>query len=266
MINIPYRCLTLLLLITGGPFNSLCIASSLSTQLYVVPFPSLLENNCDGSLNHPYSSLQQALDHIERDYHGGVLSTQRRIINLYPTHHFVDTIRLRQAHSNIRITTMSAIDIAFYEELVSREQTHRRLQSASISGGIPVTGWTQVSGNTYSATVPSSIFVNQLFVNNQRVVRSRVPMNHSEYLQYAAPLNDSTKVRYGFQYMPGQFDYKSLTDAMVVIYHSWTESHHYIDRLIKTNNTILFSNPSESCQLEHSLHSRRATILYRKSL
>jgi parallel beta-helix repeat protein len=45
--------------------------------------------------------------------------------------------------------------------------------------------------------------------------------------------------------MPGQFDYKSLTDAMVVIYHSWTESHHYIDRLITANNTVLFTNPSQ---------------------
>jgi hypothetical protein len=50
--------------------------------------------------------------------------------------------------------------------------------------------------------------------------------------------------RYGFQYVPGQFDYKSLVDAMVVIYHSWTESHHYIDHLIPENNTVIFSNPS----------------------
>ncbi len=31
---------------------------------------------------------------------------------------------------------------------------------------------------------------------------------------------------------------------MVVVYHSYTESHHYIDRLITTNNTVLFTNPS----------------------
>jgi hypothetical protein len=109
---------------------------------------------------------------------------------------------------------------------------------------MPVTGWTQVSGNTYSAVVPSSLFVNQLFINNQRIVRTRIPMNHSDYLHYAAPLNDSTMVRYGFQYQPGQFDYKSLVDAMVVVYHSFTESHHYIDRLIPSNNTVIFSNPS----------------------
>jgi parallel beta-helix repeat protein len=44
--------------------------------------------------------------------------------------------------------------------------------------------------------------------------------------------------------VPGQFDYKSLVDAMVIVYHSWTESHHYIDKIITTNNTILFTNPA----------------------
>jgi parallel beta-helix repeat protein len=140
---------------------------------------------------------------------------------------------------------MSAEDTAFYEEVAAQEHTHRRLSTASISGGIPITGWTQVSGNTYSAAVPQPIFVNQLFVDNRRVVRARVPKNQSDYLQYAASLTDPTQARYGFQYQPGQFDYKSLADAMVVVYHSWTTSHHYIDHLITSNNTVVFSNPSD---------------------
>jgi hypothetical protein len=32
---------------------------------------------------------------------------------------------------------------------------------------------------------------------------------------------------------------------MVIVYHSWTTSHYYIDRLINANNTILFTNPSD---------------------
>jgi hypothetical protein len=31
---------------------------------------------------------------------------------------------------------------------------------------------------------------------------------------------------------------------MVIVYHSWTESHRYIDQLITTNNTIIFTNPA----------------------
>jgi parallel beta-helix repeat protein len=210
-----------------------------------VPFPSFVSNDSDGSLTHPYSSLQQALDHIEREYYRDINSAPKTTINLYPAHHFVSTILFTQVHSHTRLTTMTAEDAAVYEEVAAREHTHRRLQTASISGGVPITGWTKVSANTYSATVALPIFVNQLFINNQRIVRTRVPTNHSDYLQYAAVLNDSTQARYGFQYVPGQFDYKSLVDAMVVIYHSWTESHHYIDRLITTNNTILFTNPTD---------------------
>jgi hypothetical protein len=88
---------------------------------------------------------------------------------------------------------MSDTDIASYEKLAAQQHTHRRLSTASISGGVPITGWTQVSANTYSAVVPSLTFVNQLFINNQLIVRTRVPTNFSDYLHYAAPLKDSTQ-------------------------------------------------------------------------
>ncbi len=236
----------MVLMIIGEPITSFYITPPVSTQLYVVPFPSVIGNDGDGSLTQPYSSLQRALDHIENEYHRNSNEAHRTTINLYPTHHFVDTLRFKQAHSHTRLTTMTAEDTAFYEEVAAQEHTHRRLLTASMSGGIPITGWTQVSGNTYSAIVSQPIFVNQLFVDNRRVVRARVPTNYSDYLHYAAPLKDSTQARYGFQYQPGQFDYKSLADAMVVVYHSWTTSHHYIDHLITENNTILFTNPSNS--------------------
>ena len=209
-------------------------------ELYVVPFPALIGNDGDGSHIHPYSSLQQALDHIEHAY-----DRHRTTIHLYPTHHFVDTLRFTHAHSHTRLTTMSDEDARLYDEIVAQDQNYRRLPTASISGGIPITGWTQTNKNTYQAVLSQPIFVNQLFVDNRRIPRTRVPTNYSDYLQYAAPLKDPDQARYGFQYQPGQFDYKSLTDAMVVIYHSWTTSRHHIDHLITSNNTIMLSNPAQ---------------------
>ena len=216
-----------------------------SSDLYVVPFPTAVDDDGDGSLTQPYSSLQKALDHIETDFRNGFSIKQRTTIHLYPTHHFVNTIRFTRAHSHTRLTTMTNPETATYAKLADQEHTHRRLSMATISGGVPVTNWTSIGNNTYTAVVPSLTFVTQLFINNQRIVRTRVPTNFSDYLYYAAPLHDPAMLRYGFQYQPGQFDYKSLTDAMVVIYHSWTESHHYIDRLIPANNTVIFSNPSQ---------------------
>ncbi len=90
--------------------------------------------------------------------------------------------------------------------LAAHKHEYQRLSRASISGRVLVSGWKPFSINTYSAVVAPSIFVNQLFMNNQRIMRTRVPTNLSDYLHYAAPLNDSTQAHYGFQYGPGQFD------------------------------------------------------------
>ena len=163
-------------------------------QIYVVPFPSVIGNYGDGSFTRPYSSLQQALDHIEQGYY------YETTINLYPTHHFVGSIQLKEIHSHIRIKTMDIKDTLAYKQLLSiHDSSHRILSRAVISGGIPITGWTQVNETTYSTSVPSLNFVNQLFINDQRIARTRVPTNYSDYLHYAALINDTTMARYGFQ-------------------------------------------------------------------
>ena len=234
-----------LLLIIDVPIKSLCINQPSFHQLYVIPTASLRSDESDGSIASPYSSVTQALDHIERRSQHNSSSIHRTIINLYPTYHFDNTIHFRHVHSHTTLKTMSAEDIATFQKVSNHEYQHHISSMASISGGIPVTNWTKVSGNTYSAIVPRLTFVNQLFVNNRRIVRTRVPTNYSEYLQFVAPLNDSTQARYGFQYASGQFNYSSLDNAMVIVYHCWTESHHYIDRLIPENNTVLFTNPSQ---------------------
>jgi hypothetical protein len=206
--------LWLILLMINVPMKTLCIVSPESIQLYVVPFPSFFDNHGDGSREYPYSSLQQALDHVKSNYHQNVISKHRTTINLYPTYHFVNPIHISQFHSHIRLTTMNDNDVSFYKDSIASESTHRRLSTAVISGGIPITDWTAVGNNTYKSVITQEIFVNQLFVNNERIVRSRVPTNYSEYLHYA-------------------------------IYHSWSTSHHYIDRLIPENNTIFFTNPTD---------------------
>ena len=229
-------------------------ASSVSTQLYVIP---QAEHSGGGSfqpLQHlVYSSLQAALDGVElmRSLHQ-LQPEQAVTISLHPSRHFVSDIRLTSAHSQVRITSMTQHDQQRFSSLLNPQRRHHRQQQqqqqpamASISGGLAITNWTKAGPNLFTAVVPSHVTVTQLFVNDRRVVRSRVPVNQSEYLQYAAPLNDTDQARYGFQYVAGQFDYPELSDAMVVVYHSWTTSHHYIDRLFTENNTVRFTNPSQ---------------------
>jgi hypothetical protein len=105
----------------NDPISTVPNERLLLSDLYVVPFPSLIANSSGGSRTNPYSSLQQALDHIERYFDAGINSKWRTTIYLYPTHHFVNTIRLTQAHSHIRLTTMSAEDTDFYQEMATQE-------------------------------------------------------------------------------------------------------------------------------------------------
>ncbi|CAF3120010.1 unnamed protein product [Rotaria sp. Silwood2] len=234
------------LLIIDKPTKSLCMTLSKFTELYVVPFPTILGDDADGSLARPYSSLKRALDHVEHNYYRSITSLPRRTtIYLYPTYHFVNTLHLNRAHSRIRITTMNADMTAFYDELIVRDHTYRRLSRASISGGMPITHWIEIDDDVYKAVVPLTVYVNQLFADDRRIIRTRIPIDQSAYLQYEASLNDPNQARYGFQYVQGQFDSIPLNDAMVVVYHSWTTSHHYIDRIITSNRTILFTNPSD---------------------
>ena len=170
MKKITYQWFPLLLVVMSGPINCLCTSLYSITQLYVVPFESLTMNEGNGSLTRPYSTIQQALDYIERVCYPGISKTQKVTINLYPTYHFVNTIRLRQIHSHIRLTTMTDSDVNYYEKFAMKEQNHRRLSTARISGGVLLTNWTLVGNNTYSTIVPPSLFVNQLFINNQRIV------------------------------------------------------------------------------------------------
>ena len=180
----------------------------------------------------------------------GIIHPAHRItVQLYPTVHYIDhTLHLDARHSSLHLTTMHP---SHQRRLLPSSLRHHprttQPHRAIISAGLPVTNWTRQSGHLYTATLPPRITgsVTQLFVNDVRVPRSRVPANHSEYLQYEGVLADQEQARYGFQYAEGQFEYSKgvLDELMVVVYHSWTTSHHYVDRLLPSNRTVLFTNP-----------------------
>ena len=230
---------------------------SFPVDLFVVP-PSVLSGASPllSDLD-VYPTVQAALDAIAlaRLYNCTADAAQRRSVRLFPTVHYIDeTLRLTAVHSDLQITTMSAAEERRLAPRIARspDSRHarrvREVRAATISGGvaIPAGNWTKVSANVYSAPLPyRASDVSQLFINNNRIVRSRVPVDQWQYLQYEANFNDTELARWGFQYAEGQFDYpaSSLAEAMVVGYHSWTTSHHYIDRLIPSNRSVLFSNP-----------------------
>ena len=87
-----------------------------------------------------------------------------------------------------------------------------------------------------------------MFINDRRAVRSRSPIHG--YFTYEKGLNNRTHIAYqGFVYREHQFDNITLSSTSTsefIVYHSYTTSRHYFDRIFLDNRTILFSNPSLS--------------------
>ena len=177
-------------------------------------------------------------------------------IHLYPTTHYLatattaaGTLRLTTTHSHLRITTMSRAIQSSLGLPAPSSPTDR----ATISGGIPfpAANWTLIAPNTYTAPLPRHVTgpVVQLFTGSgQRIPRTRLPMNFNDYYYYNHSLSDTQQARYGFVYNRGQFDNFTKNDidnAMVVVYHSWTASRHYIDHVYKMNQTVMFTNPAD---------------------
>jgi hypothetical protein len=97
--------------------------------------------------------------------------------------------------------------------------------------------------------VPDSLpVVTQLFVDGRRAIRSRLPVNG--YFSYEKGLDNRTRFAYqGFVYRENQFDNITLSSTSTsefIVYHAFTTSRHYFDRIFPSNRTILFSNPSLS--------------------
>lgn len=83
-----------------------------------------------------------------------------------------------------------------------------------------------------------------MFVNDRRARRSRWPTDG--YFTYEKSLDNRTALAYrAFVYRDHQFDNVTLTDATeFIVYHSFSTSRHFFDRLFPENRTVLFTNPS----------------------
>ena len=125
-----------------------------------------------------------------------------------------------------------------------------------LSGGRAITGWTKAEGELWTATLPEVAagqwYPQQLFVNGRRATRARTP--NEGYFRSPGPLpgitnpqaeRDNPETRIGFRYAEGDLKpWPDLADTLVVAFHSWTASLHWIDRLDEAEHTVRFTNPS----------------------
>lgn len=116
-------------------------------------------------------------------------------------------------------------------------------QHPVISGGRTITGWQKGEGAIWQTTVPEvkqgQWYFHQLFVGGQRRTRARTPNQGYLYTEgILAPFNHAKwsdpnlKAKHGFLFREGDIKrWRDFDDALVVLYHSWTTSIHFITEL-----------------------------------
>lgn len=125
-----------------------------------------------------------------------------------------------------------------------------------ISGGREISGWTKGQGDIWVAQVPEaqsgSWSFNQLFVKGRRAIRARHP--NEGYLRTTGQLPGFERPQehqgkkdacMGFAYKPGDLKpWDNQEDVVISLYHSWTNSIHWIQSLEEDKSLVHFSNTS----------------------
>eukprot|EP01102_Stenamoeba_stenopodia_P017496 TRINITY_DN6281_c0_g1_i1.p1 TRINITY_DN6281_c0_g1~~TRINITY_DN6281_c0_g1_i1.p1 ORF type:complete len:712 (-),score=131.99 TRINITY_DN6281_c0_g1_i1:54-2150(-) len=201
-------------------------------------FPVPNANGTDG----PFATIYQARDATSA-YIGQYAITVYIREGIY---YLPETVYMTPAHSG---TQEYPISYSYYPGDAS----------PVLSGGIPVTNWTQTTNSLVnysplwkaSVTLPTSesgdlFYPRSLFVNDNRATRARNPNGLYEFLYWTEALSmDGGSM--GFVYQNDDIvTYYNMDDVMIVAFHSWTASYHYIAQLFESNQTVVFTNSGSS--------------------
>lgn len=116
-------------------------------------------------------------------------------------------------------------------------------QRPVLSGGRPIAGWEKGDGALWKAVVPGvkegQWYFHQLFVNGQRRTRARMPNQGYLYTEGVLAPFDRAKwyesdilAKRGFRFRNADIRrWNNFNDVLIVVYHSWTTSIHFITEL-----------------------------------
>jgi hypothetical protein len=125
-----------------------------------------------------------------------------------------------------------------------------------ISGGRPITGWRRGEGGLWKTVVPGvkegRWYFHQLFVDGRRRTRARTPNRGYLYTEGVLAPFDHAKwyesnipAKAGFCFREGDLKHwENPRDAMIVVYHSWTTSLHFITALDLQERKVRLAPPS----------------------
>jgi len=127
-----------------------------------------------------------------------------------------------------------------------------------LSGGRAIMGWKKGDGSLWQAEIPAvrngQWYFTQLFVNGQRRQCARIP--NEGYLRSEGPaveykrdrntIGGKPEIRNAIRFKSGDLrpDWRNLEDVNLFLYHSWTNSLHWIDQIDEANHVARFTNTS----------------------
>lgn len=114
-----------------------------------------------------------------------------------------------------------------------------------ISGSIEVTGWEEMPNGLWISKIPrvenKDYIPDQLYVNGKKAIRSRIPNKGVFEVQNAT----KNELSYGARLKKNDIEmipFISSDDIPILtIFHKWTSSKRYLDRVSITDNTLVFS-------------------------
>lgn len=125
-----------------------------------------------------------------------------------------------------------------------------------VSGGRSIGGWQKGNGGVWTTIVPGvkegTWYFHQLFVNGSRRTRARTPNKGYLYTEgILAPFDrakwyaSDIEAKRGFLFRNGDIRrWNNFNDAIIVVYHSWTTSIHFITDLDADKRAVKLLPPS----------------------
>jgi len=127
---------------------------------------------------------------------------------------------------------------------------------AALSGGRSIGGWKKGTGDLWQTEVPEvrdgKWYFRELFVNGQRRIRARTP--NEGFLRTGGPAQEykrdkdrakgNREARTEFKFKPGDVSsgWQNPDDVNIFLYHSWTNSLHWIEKIDAEAQTVRLSN------------------------
>jgi len=194
------------------------------------------EPNAAGT-DGPFATVTRARDEVRRLKAAGGLTQPLTVRLRGGTYRLAEPIEFTPADSG---TASAPVTYAAYPG-----------ERPVISGGRPIGGWQKGDGALWTAVVPEvkagTWYFHQLFVNGARRTRARTPNQGYLYTEDVLAPIDRAKVwsdpsmlaMRGFRYREGDIAaWRNPQDALIVIYHSWTTSVHFITAIDPAARTV----------------------------